>query len=124
MSSIATSLFMNGVVRGVVAMRTRGRSPSRKPSIMVSNNALLITHTRYFVDDHHFRLRPAQRFRLLARKEHAHCAVWPFQPSPRGHPTRPWIMAAGREYTALAFDVDIVKIGRSWGDEVTAPYTS
>src|SRR5215467_9296086 len=108
---------MNGVVRGVVAMRTRGRSPSRKPSIMISN-------TRYFVDDHHFRFRPAQRFRLLAREEHAHCAVWPFQPPPRRHPTRPWITAAGREYTALAFDVDIVKVGRGWGDEVNALYAS
>jgi hypothetical protein len=28
--------------------------------------------------------------------------------------------AAGREYTALAFDVDIVKVGRGWGDEVDA----
>jgi hypothetical protein len=37
MSSIATSFFMNGMARGVVAMRPRGRSPSRKPSIMVSN---------------------------------------------------------------------------------------
>src|SRR5215831_12727847 len=64
--------------------------------------ALLITHTGYFVDDHYFRFRPAQRFRLLAREEHAHCAVWPFQPPPRRHPTRPWITAAGREYTALA----------------------
>src|SRR5215831_8472796 len=109
MSSIATSPFMNGVVRGMVAMRTRGRS---------------LTHTRYFVDDHHFRLRPAQRFRLFAREEHAHCAVGPFQPSPRGHPTRPRITAAGREYTALAFDVDIVKVGRGWGDEVNALYAS
>src|SRR5215469_424746 len=83
-------------------------------------DALLITHSRYFVDDHHFRLWPAQRFRLLAREEHAHCAVWPFQPSPRRHPTRPRITAAGREYTALAFDVDIVKVGRGWGDEVNA----
>src|SRR5215469_4891344 len=80
--------------------------------------ALLITHTRYFVDDHHFRLRPAQRFRFFAGEEHAHRAVWPFQPSPRRHPARPWITAAGREYTALAFDVDIVKVGRVWGDYI------
>ena len=36
------------------------------------------------------------------------------------HPARPWITAAGREYTAFAFDVDIVKVGRGWGDEVNA----
>src|SRR5262249_31122761 len=86
--------------------------------------ALLITHARYFVDDHHFRFRPAQRFRFFAGEEHAHRAVWPFQPSPRRHPTRPWITAAGCEYTALAFDVDIMKVGRGWGDEVNALYAS
>src|SRR5215510_12529786 len=82
--------------------------------------ALLITHARDLVDDHYFRFRPAQRFRLFAREKHAHCAIGPFQSSPRRHPTRPWITAAGREYTALAFDVDIVKVGRGWGDEVNA----
>src|SRR5262249_25136564 len=86
--------------------------------------ALLITHARDFVDDHYFRFRSAQRFRLLAREEHAHCAVRPFQPSPRRHPTRPWIAAADREYTAFALDVDIVKVGRGWGDEVNALYPS
>src|SRR5215831_5940586 len=109
MSSIATSPFMNGVVRGMVAMRTRGRS---------------LTHTRYFVDDHHFRFRPTQRFRLFAREEHAHRAVRPFQPPPRRHPTRPRITAAGREYAAPAFDIDIVKVGRGWSDEVNALYAS
>src|SRR6516164_11168320 len=84
---------MNGVVRGVVAMRTR---------------------------DAKLALRAAQRFRLFAGEKHAHCAVWPFQPSPRRHPTRPWITAAGRKYTALAFDVDIVKVGRGWGNKVDA----
>jgi hypothetical protein len=29
-----------------------------------------------------------------------------------------------REYTALAFDLDIVKVGRGWGDEVNALYPS
>src|SRR5262249_35698865 len=86
--------------------------------------ALLITHARNLVDDHYFRFRPAQRFRLLAREEHAHCAVWPFQPPPRRHPARPWITAAGREYAALAFDVAIVNVGRGWGDEVNALYAS
>src|SRR6516164_3548354 len=81
-------------------------------------------HARDLVDDHYFRFRPAQRFRFLAREKHAHCAVWPFQPPPRRHPARPWITAAGREYTALAFDVDIVKVGRGWGDEVNALYAS
>src|SRR5262249_39951717 len=86
--------------------------------------ALLITHAPNFVDDAKLALRPAQRFRLLAREKHAHCAVRPFQPTPRRHPTRPWITAAGREYTALAFDVDIVKVSRGWGDEVNALYSS
>ena len=31
---------------------------------------------------------------------------------------------AGREDAALAFDVDIVKVGRGWGDEVNALYPS
>src|SRR5215469_9021741 len=124
MSSIATSLFMNGV-RTWCGSDENAR-PVAEPQAQHHGieYALLIAHTRYFVDDHHFRLRPAQRFRLLAREEHAHCAVRPFQPSPRGHPTRPWITAAGREYTALAFDVDIVKVGRGWGNEVNALYPS
>src|SRR5215469_2613527 len=50
--------------------------------------------------------------------------VWPFQPSPRRHPARARVAAAGREYTAFAFDVDIVKVGRGWGDEVNALYAS
>src|SRR5262249_37413694 len=85
--------------------------------------ALLITHARDLVDDHHFRFRPAQRFRFFAGEEHAHRAVWPFQPSPRRHPARPWITAAGGEDAGSAFDVDVVKVGRGWGDEVNARYT-
>src|SRR5499433_789602 len=86
--------------------------------------ALLITHTRYFVDDYHFRFRPAQRFRLLAREEHAHCAIWPFQPSPRRHPTWPRIAAASREDTGLAFNIDVVKVRRGWSNEMDALYAS
>src|SRR5262249_24074904 len=86
--------------------------------------ALLITHAPNFVDDAKLTLRTAQRFRLLARKEHAHCAVWPFQPSPRRRPTGPWITAASGEDAGFAFDVDIVKVGRGWGDEVNALYAS
>src|SRR5262249_46710254 len=86
--------------------------------------ALLITHAPNLVDDAKLALRAAQRFRLLAREEHAHCAVWPFQPPPRRHPTRPWITAAGGEDAGFAFDVDVVKVGGGWGDEVNALYPS
>src|SRR5215475_1248886 len=114
-SSIATSLFMNGVVRGVVAMRTRGRSPSRKPGIWY--------RTR-FADNAYALFRRRSPFPLAAR-----ATIPVLRPrrtrtlrrlATRGHPTRPRITAAGREYAALAFDVDVVKVGRGWGDEVKA----
>src|SRR5262249_56756290 len=82
--------------------------------------ALLITHPPNFVDDAKLALWTAQRFWLLARKEHAHCAVWPFQPPPRRHPTRPWIAAAGRKDAALTFYIDVVKVGRGWRNKVDA----
>src|SRR5262249_936279 len=89
-----------------------------------AGHSLLVAHARYFVDDYHFRFRPAQRFRLLAREEHAHCAIWPFQPSPRRHPTWPRIAAASREDTGLAFNIDVVKVRRGWSNEMDALYAS
>src|SRR5262249_49237638 len=77
-----------------------------------------------FVDHGKLALRTAQAFRLLAGEEHADCAVWPFQPSPRRHPARPQITATGREDAALALDVDVMEVGRCWSDEVDARYTS
>src|SRR5262249_35652563 len=82
--------------------------------------ALLITHASNFVDDAKLALWTAQRFRLLAREEHAHCAVRPFQPAPRRHPTRARVAAAGREDAALTFDIGVMKVGRGWRNKVDA----
>jgi hypothetical protein len=71
-SSIATSLFMNGVVRGVVASKARGAKLQAEHYGI--EFALLITHAPNFVDDARLALSTAQRFRFFARKEHAHCA--------------------------------------------------
>src|SRR5215468_4421178 len=123
MSSIATSFSMNGVMRGVAMRSAAGRraaSPASWYRIRFADNAYAL-----------FRRRSP--FPLAARAT---------IPAPRPRRTRtlrrlaiPAVAARtpnaavdhgrrSRIYTAFAFDVDIVKVGRGWGDEVNALYTS